>query len=200
VTSKLSIPSVDRLRRLQGDGLIVVRSLDNLIIVNYTDRCTYKQQWDDTTMICRGLVLQMDKPWPNSTRIKEVVALPLVKFFNIGEGGRYPSSPLLEVTEKLDGSFGELFRWNDSYRIATRGSFESEQAQWATEYLRRCDLSGLKKQYTLIFEIIYPDGRIVVDYGSREDLVLLAVRDRFNGNDHPFSFVREMATEFGFSL
>lgn len=31
--------------------------------------------------------------------------------------------------------------------------------------------------HTVLFEIIYPENRIVVDYGEMEDLVLLTRRD-----------------------
>ena len=36
------------------------------------------------------------------------------------------------------------------------------------------DLGTLDREYTYLFEIIYPSNRIVVDYGSSRRLVLLA--------------------------
>jgi RNA ligase len=99
---------------------------------------------------------------------------------------------------------GTLYRDNGEYKIATRGSFDSEQAQWATEYLNKNWpkhlLSGINNGLTLIFEIIYPGNRIVVDYGQREDLVLLAVRNRHTGEFAPyFPYVELLAETYGFS-
>ena len=132
----------------------------------------------------------------------EVVARPFDKFFNWGEGGRKSRSHIVDITEKLDGSLGILYRENGAYRIATRGNFESEQALWATDFLNRnYNLSDLDSALTLLFEIIYPENRIVVDYGDREDLVLIGVRNRHTGDDWFFyPAMYELAHRFGFSL
>lgn len=195
----MKLPSLDHLRRLDADGLITVRPLGDLIICNYTPKCTYSGAWDAATIACRGLILRVDSPWPASTRITEIVALPFGKFFNVGEGDRWPTAEIAEVTEKIDGSLGILYRHDGQYRIATRGTFNSDQALWGTEHLKRFDLRHLPANLTLLFEIVYPGNRIVVDYGDREDLVLLGVRDRFSGRDWPHSFVRSTALEFGFT-
>lgn len=165
----MRVPSLQRLRELDDLGLITVRSLDDLIIANYTPRCAFDGVWDDDTLACRGLILRVDPPWPNSTRIVEVAARPFDKFFNLGEGGRAPASALVEVTEKLDGSLGILFRQAGGFRVATRGAFQSEQALWASEFLRRFDLRALPDPLTLLVEIIYPENRIVVDYAGRAE-------------------------------
>lgn len=191
---------LETIRKLEAERLITVRTQGDLIICNYTPKCVYDVCWTPHTMQCRGLILRVDKPWPESTAITEIVALPFPKFWNVGEGDRYPTSGLMEVTEKMDGSMGVGFRMHGEHRIATRGSFDSEMAQWASEYLKRFDLKDLPVNYTLLFEIIYPENRIVIDYGNREDLVLLGVRDRFNGNDFYYSKIRQIANEFGFSL
>lgn len=197
------IPSLDKIKRHREDKLIHVVSQDDLIICNYTDRCVFDNKWDKATMQCRGLILRVDKPWPDSTKITELVALPMAKFWNVGENGRYPTSDLTSVTEKVDGSLGIAFRDYGIWHVATRGSFTSEQALWATEYIRKkarsSELDKLPKQYTLLFEIIYPDNRVVVNYGDREELVLLACRDRFSGKDFDDRYVDYLAKEFGFN-
>ena len=124
-----------------------------------------------------------------------------INFFNWSEGTRISSAPIVSVMEKVDGSLGVLYRLGDEYRIATRGSFDGEQALWATQYLQsNYDLGDLPEEYTLLFEIVYPENRIVVDYGEREDMVLLAIRNRFTGNYLPLDTVREVGTKYGFSV
>jgi RNA ligase len=45
------------------------------------------------------------------------------------------------------------------------------------------DLGVFSERWTYLFEIIYPENRIVVDYGTRAELVLLAIRDTNTGEE-----------------
>src|SRR5258708_39711463 len=130
VETTAPVPSLDDIRAREKARLVTIRVHNQdsrLIIVNYTPRVQFGRLWDDVTMACRGLVLRVDQPWPDSTRIEDVVALPFAKFFNVGETGEGPSSPVTEITEKLDGALGILYRLNGDYAIATRRSFPSPQ-------------------------------------------------------------------------
>jgi RNA ligase len=74
------------------------------------------------------------------------------------------------------------------WHIATRGSFQSEQAIKAKQILdTKYNVSSLRKTRTYLFEIIYPENRIVVDYCNDEKLVLLAVIDTESGEEIPNS-------------
>lgn len=193
----LFVPSLEQLRDYQARHLITVRTRDDLIIANYTARAMYDRVWDEVTRICRGLILRLDRPWPEGIRIEEVVALPFEKFFNVGETGEEIRSPIIEMTEKFDGCLGLLYRHVGAYRVATRGSFAGPQALWATTFVQRFDLRALPENLTLLFEIIYPGSRIVVDYGGREDVVLLGVRDRVTGEDWFTKRVADLGASFG---
>lgn len=86
-------------------------------------------------------------------------------------------------------------------KIATRGSFDSEQALIATHMLYEDygpDLREIPYECTLLFEIIYPENRIVVDYGDRRALVLIGARNRFTGEHYEPDFLYDMAEYFGF--
>jgi RNA ligase len=144
------------------------------VIFNYTDVAAYERVWNPVTEVCRGLIVN------NATL--EVVARPFRKFFNYGE----PGSPVLhmdegvDVYDKLDGSLGILYQLPDGeYAIATRGSFDSEQARHATKVWQD-RYAGKFTPYpggTYLFEIIYRANRIVCDYGDMDDLVLLGAVD-----------------------
>jgi RNA ligase len=98
------------------------------------------------------------------------------------QDGKKSDGHVVSITEKMDGSLGILYRLGNQYRIATRGSFHSDQAEWATKFLHgHYTLDDLPTELTLLFEIIYPENRVIVDYGGREDLVLLAARNRITG-------------------
>ncbi|MFJ9825010.1 T4 RnlA family RNA ligase [Streptomyces sp. NPDC101160] len=143
-----------------------------LSIYTYTRVCQYEGVWNQVTTRCRGLVAD--------DRTGRVVALPLPKFFNVSEhrtGRSYapalPDEPF-EVYEKVDGSLGVVFHYEGRWHVASKGSFSSTQATWAQRRLDAADTSRLAPGVTYLAEIVYPQNRIVVDYGDRRDLVLLA--------------------------
>lgn len=172
-------------------GFVLARHKGDLAIFNYTSAAQYDGEWNYFERVSRGLIL--------NSKTGEIVARPFDKFFNYGERGIFPAGHMVSATEKKDGSLGILLRDNGEYKIATRGSFDSEQASRATKMLSVFDLTGLPNELTLLFEIIYPENRIVVDYGGWKALVLLAARNRFTGEYLPFyPDVYEMAEIFGF--
>lgn len=153
-----------------------------LRIYNYTEDVQFRNRWNKVTLACRGLILD--------TVTWEVVARPWEKFFNFGQrDNRIDSNAPVEVTDKMDGSLGILYKQpNGQYAIATRGSFASEQALHATEVLYQkyplvmAAYTGINgdsvfseqvAEWTFLFEIIYPENRIVVNYGDMDDLVML---------------------------
>lgn len=171
-------------------------------IYNYTSKCQYENMWNESTMACRGLILDSEG---------KVIARPFSKFFNYGEYGKdttlgeLPKYNSFDVYEKLDGSLGILYQMpNGELRIATRGSFASEQAIKATEILNSKNplmldsLRFLSEIYTFLFEIIYPENRIVVDYGGREELVLLTVLNRKTGTE--WNYTSEFAKRWHLSI
>lgn len=117
-----------------------------------------------------------------------IVARPFPKFFNLDEainqGEQLPLEDFV-VQEKFDGSLGILYWVNDKPYLATRGSFISDQSKVGTELLQGYSqyFGELIREYTYLFEIIYPENRIVVDYGGRRDIVLLAAVDTQTGKD-----------------
>ncbi|MFD5551690.1 RNA ligase [Streptomyces goshikiensis] len=156
-----------------------------LSIYTYTRTAQYEQVWNQVTTRCRGLVAD--------DTTGAVVALPLPKFFNVGEheSGRPYAPPLpqdepFEVYEKVDGSLAVAFHYAGHWRVASKGSFISAQATWAQRRLDAKDTSGLAPGVTYLAEILYPENRIVVDYGDRRDLVLLAAFDR-DGTEVPLA-------------
>lgn len=138
-------------------------------ILNYTEKAAFDGHWNNVTLNTRGLIVDP---------FCDIIARPFPKFFNFSQPG-CPEIDLDEpavVTDKMDGSLGILYREKLTGRlaIATRGSFTSDQAIHATELLRT-KYKGFQPSsgWTYLFEIIYPENRIVCDYGDRDELVLL---------------------------
>jgi RNA ligase len=119
--------------------------------------------------MCRGLVLN---------DAGEIIVLPLPKFFNHEQSPEkipFTTSEYVYIQEKMDGSLGILFWYENEWIFATRGSFTSDQCIRGTEILnRQCDLNKFVKGIAYICEIIYPSNRIVVDYGDEEMLMFMS--------------------------
>lgn len=145
-------------------------------ILNYTKKAQTESHWTEVTELTRGLIYDLTT--------NEIVARPFRKFFNYGE----PGAPLIsgdvqvQAFDKVDGSLGILYpdpSQRHGYAVATRGSFTSEQAVWATNWLNEQEefpwalRPFLREEWTCLVEIVYPDNRIVVDYGEFAGLVYL---------------------------
>lgn len=149
---------------------------NDVAIFNYTQKCQFDREWDEVTLNCRGLIMRISTG--------EIMARPFPKFFNYQEHVEkckpMPSEIPL-IMEKLDGSLGIMYTLKDKTWIATRGSFVSDQAIWATNWWR--ENKGDEpygNDITYLFEIIYPQNRIVVNY-DYSGLVHLASLDTKTG-------------------
>lgn len=148
-------------------------------IYNYSATTQYKNDWDKITLQCRGLVLD---------EFGFVLARPFRKFFNAEEISpsellkNWKKANTILCQEKVDGSLGILFFYKPSneWIVATRGSFFSKQAIKAREILDvDYNLELFDKNLTYLFEIIYPENRICVNYGPQEKLVWFGVTDPY---------------------
>lgn len=196
----LNIPKIEK---AIADGWLSKRKHPDadLYILNYTTAAQVEWYWDkETTMICRGLIVDgnwnvVSRPFEKFFTIDQLTTLRNsvhnlygLKFKDMFKGS-------FRVFDKLDGSLGVAYRLGDKVCIASRGAFESEMAVKATKMLEDRAMSKitdwpwvqLKKQFdisehesvfdyfTFMFEIIYPENRIVVDYGTDQKIVLLDV-------------------------
>ena len=167
---------IEELNRLYEEGLLHKQFHPKypLIIWNYSPRVQYEKLWTQLLMMCRGLVTNSQG---------KIVARPFKKFFNYEEHKpeEIPNE-YFDVYEKLDGSLGILFNYNSEWVMATRGSFISEQSIKGRQLLEKYNYDRLHTDYTYLFEIIYPENRIVCVYDF-EDLVLLGMVHTESGNE-----------------
>jgi len=178
---------LEKLNKYYEDGLLYkqVHPSLPLTIWNYTEKVQYENLWDEVTLMCRGLV---------TDNTGDIVATPFQKFFNIEEG-KFTPTENFEVYEKMDGSLGIVFWYQGQWVVATRGSFTSDQAIKARELLQKYNTDIMFRHLTFCFEIIYPENRIVLDYGNDEKLVLLGTFDK-NGKEMD----SEIWSQWGFDV
>jgi RNA ligase len=161
-----------------------------LRILNYTKSAQWDRVWDSVTLQTRGLIF--------NPLTEEIVARPFPKFFNHGEEEAPTFSPEDKVWafDKMDGSLGIVYpspNQPSGYAVATRGSFTSDQALWATIWMNADPARFPLDPYinfTPLVEIVYPDNRIVLNYGDYEGLIYLGHLYIESGTFHylPFSW------------
>jgi RNA ligase len=161
-----------------------------LSIYNYSRTCQYENKWDNITKSCRGLILDKDG---------NVIAKSFDKFFNLEEHSteEIPNEDF-EVYEKLDGSLGILFWYQGKWILASKGSFVSEQALKGKQILNsKYSVEPIPKGYTTLLEIIYPENRIVCNYGDDEVLVVLSMISNATGKELDYDSLLKINEETG---
>lgn len=173
-----------------------------LTLYCYTQRAFYAgigTRWDGRVAAARGLVYAPDG---------RLLCLPFPKFSNVGEHeGVLPHTlpkGSARITEKLDGSMIAVWHDGQRWRTSTKGAFASPQAVWARQWMEDQidgDALDVYRGRTLLFEALYPKGTfeddLVVDYGGRTGLVLLAAYDVEARRELAWSAVDDMASALG---
>lgn len=153
---------------------------EGLKLVTYSKTYQYEHNsvaWDPLVQHCRGIVF-------DATDGYKIVALPFSKFFNYGEGGiHYPSegAEIKSIFTKDDGSLFIAFFWNNEWHGTTRGSLNSDIGLVGQQMLDKLDKSSWHPHFTYLFELIYPENRIVRDYGNMRNIIYLGMRNARDG-------------------
>jgi hypothetical protein len=159
-----------------------------LAIYTYSKSATYDYVWDEATCKCRGLIVDQTT--------MEIIARPFEKFFNVGEKAGITREQFPDVfpkiTDKLDGNLITLYQWKGSWYAASKGSFHSEHADWANNWLSRTRSIDRWTRflvwplgYTPVFEMIAEElEHRVVHYGKEASgLYLIALIENETGEE-----------------
>jgi len=121
----------------------------------------------------------------------KIISRPLHKFFNMNEmvEHHYDNLPWdqgFEVIEKLDGSMVRPFLLGGKIRWGTKAGLTHltpavekfvEESLDILQFSQFCIYNNI----TPIFEFYSPESKVVIDYGSKPIITLLAVRDNNTG-------------------
>lgn len=185
-----------KLDKLVDEGYLVKSDYSGLVLYNYTDKCTFDNYWIPETINARGTIYHKVH--------KNVVSYAFPKFFNINQVEETKIENLPKdnfiIFEKLDGSLGVHYRdvYIENNRVATRGSFYSDQANKANKILHKYETDKIPPNVNLLFEIIYPDNKVVVDYGNTEELYVIGAYDYLLGKELSWEKTKKIADECGF--
>ena len=158
--------ALDTLKKEKG---IRIKREGSLAIFSYNINCDF---FDPVVQESRGIIIDLEA--------LEVVCWPFRKFGNHNE----PYADAIDwqsarVLEKVDGSIVKL--WYDKKRnmwqFSTNGSIRAEEAEVMdnpgltymtlirrAENFHELDLGALDKDSTYIFELVSPEGQIVISY------------------------------------
>ena len=179
-----------------------------LVGFKYSLDTVYGQKWDEITLSCRGIAFEKETG--------KIVAWPFNKFFNYQEiyaqdgslahigkilneidGWRPFTSKQYTIAEKVDGSLGIAYFYEGEWHVKTGGSFNSDQAIWATNYLRNnLNTFVMLEDVTYCFEIVYKADPHVVHY-DKEELVLLSAFDTQKHDEVSSVIMPLLAKELG---
>lgn len=167
-----------------------------LDILTYSRKAVAEQKWDKVTSKCRGIIIHRETG--------EIVARPFEKFHNFDAAEVIDHQEVWlraqpVIWEKMDGFLCTAYRWEGKWYVASKGSFHSIHAKWATAEIAKHPMT-FPEGWTPVFEGLMPDMRIVVDYGDRNELVLLAVIENKTGTEYPPGALELAAGANGFKI
>lgn len=160
-------------------GRVTVKQDSPYYLFNYTAEAQYGGNMTEIEQVCRGLVIRDDGA---------IVALPMPKFFNLGEP-QCPSLPTLpyQVWSKIDGSL--CIFWHDgvTWRCNTRGSFENDYVAQGIEWFAQLEAWVIPESWTVMAEIVLEQDQTPRAVQHKPGLYLIAVRNRETGVDYPIT-------------
>lgn len=178
------------LLKLTESGFIRVEKhpTEDLYIFGYYSNEPYpKIEWTPLSSLCRGLITNgngeiIEHPFPKFFTFKTYLS-PNIALLSDSQIVSIPKCKY-RITEKIDGSMVVLYWIGDIPYCATQRSFTNVKAKIATEILHEKYthlFNKLDKRFTYIFEAVYPDTSVLVDYGDTKDLFLIGIIDKKSG-------------------
>src|SRR3990167_545087 len=177
-------------------GNIHARFQGELVLFNYTEKCTFCCDWNHWTKTARGRIYG----WATG----RLIGACIPKFRNLFEDfdsmpDKLPRLPFV-VEEKCDGSIIYASYYNGKWATTSRGAFDSEQAQLAQRMIQDWPLDEVVTQDdTLVFELVGPSNKIIIPY-ERDELVLLTVLNREGDWEYDSEYAGRVALGLGVRL
>jgi len=203
------------LATIDADPLLMKREIGGMVLANATKELFTPQE--EHQLFAKGIVYRRG-PF-------RLVSLPLLKIYNLGERN-VTVTDLTALTEegarvsflrKFDGSMIQRFQHNGRVYFTTRGMIDGVTLSKA-DFDNHFDYLGAAREIarqrfprllearpewdglTFIMELLHPGGRVITDYGPREDLVLIAVFDCCQIRYWTFAEVTALAQEQGLTV
>jgi T4 RnlA family RNA ligase len=155
---------------------------------------TFKSNEHLGSLEARGIAFLGEKAFPAFHKFFNWKENPYTEFY-------IEDDEVLIAQEKIDGSLIHPLVVDDYLLVKSKTSFLSEHAKAGKKLLDGDDRKKslvfdlYKDGFVPLFELIGPENQVVVRY-NRDDLVLLAVRNIYNGEYLPLKEVEKIAKEY----
>lgn len=184
---------------------LLINQYNNFVLIKYN---SLDMDWDAQNGFyreCRSVVLDLQNEC--------VVLTPFRKFFNVGEReetqfdviqNKIAHAKSIEISDKLDGSMVSARWYNDSLVVSGSQAIDPANSwrlqnyyKWFFEHQDYVNMIKAGKNYTYIFEAIFPEDPHVVQYDdSMIGLHLIGIRSVRHGNEFSYARVKEIAEEY----
>ncbi len=198
------------LQAIDRDPMLLKRTIDGITLANAMKELFTPQETHQ--LFAKGIVYRREN-W-------ELVSLPLIKIYNLGERevtahslASLSEQNHLRVLTKMDGTMLQRFQANGRVYFTTRGVIEGVRPLTEADDGENAnfDYVGSARQMarelypqllqtpsewdglSFVFEFIHPETRVITDYGGMRDLVLIAVFDTREFRYYPYPEMERFA-------
>lgn len=164
--------------------------------------------WNEMTKHCRGMILDgmgkvVEHPFMKFWTFKQYLSKDTI-LLNDNQIMKLPHGKF-KIMEKIDGTMCTLYWINNQPYLATQRSFTNPKAVEATKILYdkyKHVFQRFDRNYTYIFEAVYPESNVLIDYGSTRDLFLIGKVNKKTGKpcdieDIGFPMAKDYTKEYG---
>lgn len=159
--------------------------------------------WNKVTKHCRGIILDgkgkvIEHPFMKFWTFKQYLSKDTI-LLNDNQIMKLPRGKI-KIMEKIDGTMCTLYWIGNQPYLATQRSFTNPKAQEATKILYDKYKHTFQRFY--IFEAVYPESNVLIDYGTTRDLFLIGKVDKKTGmpcdiDEMGFPMAKDYTKEYG---
>lgn len=163
---------------------------DGFKIFKYSKKVHFKKLWKSEPLLekARGIAIDI---------AGNVIVHPFDKIYNYGEydtGNNVLPTAKVHMVEKLNGFLGCISKhpFKNELLVSTTGSFNSDFTNYIKDFLDEKITERLLKHFkdnkqTLMFEVIHPEDKHIIEYSSSENGLWLIGARGLNLKDKPLS-------------
>ena len=176
-------------------GLLRKAEDEDLVQYNYSEmvnNCPNGELWDEITMFNRGNIYEK--------KTGNLIAKAMPKFMNLGQlpedkQNELISKNIFNLTEKMDGCLGIIYKYKGKIRCNSRGGFNNYVTDKIKELLPKYAMKNLLLDNNVLnVEVISPETRIICNYGDTQDLYLItAYSSTLNWKEYDYEQLKMIA-------
>lgn len=197
------------IQQMKESTLVKERKMpEGIFSLNFTRDAFYQGEWNEMSVKARGMFVDNDG---------NIVARSYDKFFNLGEVEETSIESLrknlvfpIHVYQKENGFLGILFVYNGELLYCSKSqTYKSEQGDFArlfktifeekyTKTLKEIKEYIISNGVSMVFEVISPEDRHIIDYDDKSKCYLLdVIKNKIEVEKISLIELQKIANKFG---